>query len=273
MASSSKLFTTGLMEKVSAEVISGSSASGHGIEFAFDFNPDTYWKISGTGTFVIDVDMGQTITPDDFAIFWHDYNTDHDSGTQAINVYTDDNDDGNYTATTLWWTGSAVDLNNTVGDPIDFPLSGVTLASRTKRYWRIGFGNMTQAIEISQFFFLKTREVSVGNQWPENDEDDYETRLVKAGGGRQLVRLLNRNQTGRFTRQFLFNGDTDYDALRNAFADSKKNTWPLILQEGSTNTLVRFASKPFKKRQLEYQQYNPTVLFERVPYIEDGENY
>jgi len=272
MASTATLYTTGLMAKGSASVSTGGSSSGHGINNAFDFNPDTYWAPSSTDNQIIDVDMGASVSPDNFAIWVHDYDTDYESGTQSIGIYTDDNDNGSYSAVTVWG-GSAVLFDNTVGDPIYYPLSSLTLEAVTKRYWRIAIASMTSIAEISMFLWLKTRSISIANQWPEDDTDDFETDTVTAGGGRQYIQLFNRNATGRITRRYFFNGDTDKDALRNAFLDSKKNAYPLILKEGAVSKLVRFTNDPFNKRQVQYQQYTPTVSFDRIPYIEDGETY
>jgi hypothetical protein len=263
MASSAVLYTTGIMEKVSAHT-GGSLPIGN----AFDFNPDTYFESPVTPDRTIEIDFNQVVTVDQFAMWIHNYNTDYDDDTQTITVQSDDNDDGNYTSVTNF---GAIAFDNTVGDPIYIPFVNPTPTS--KRYWRILLTNMSIIAEASMFLFLRKRILAVGNQYPEDDWDDFATREVMALGGRKFVQGVNRNRLGGFTRKFLLNGTTDFQALQNAYRDSHKNRFPLIYEEGSIRRFVRFTNQPFSQALNDYQLYEPEVQFELVPYIADGESY
>lgn len=268
MAESIKIHTTGIMEKTSVTAVT-SEATNHPIEMAFDFNPDTYWKPSSTANQTIDIDMGEVVTVDLVGIFIHDFNTAYASPV-TFAVYTDDNDDGNYTTTTAF-SGSV--LANTQGEPIYFPNSTPTQTS--KRYWRIEIQNLTDTIEISQFLLLRTRDIGQANELPETDSIGFINDTQKAEGGRLFKRRVNRNSTERIPRKFKIHSVSGWESepLYLAHQDCAGDAFPAVLEEDGVFKLVYFSDGDLKKNKISYKFYEPTVVFETLPYSEDGEGY
>lgn len=264
------LYTTGQMKNASPTFSTGGEATGFPVQNCFDFNPDTYYKPSATGQVTIDIDFGETVTIDQFAVWIHNYNHDYESGSQAIGIATDDNDDGNYTATTVF--GSEL-WDNTVGTPIYFPYSSPT--SATKRYWRFQVANMTEIAEISQLFFLRKRTLSTDYQYPTSHVDVYESREIFADGGRRFVYGINSNVRKEWKREYQITNGTDWDSqpLKQAFDDCAGTRYPLIYSDADGSTYCRFANQRIDSNEQDYRFYKPTVTYVTIPYIPDGESY
>lgn len=275
MPSSSTLYTTGVMENVTASVSTGGSATGHGIYSGFDFNPDTYWKADASDSINIDIDLGSAQTIDQFAVWIHDYNTTYEGGAlpHGIGLVYDTNDNGSYSATTTFASGVFAD---SAGSPIYFPASSPTPA--TKRYWRVVFVNLNMATaivpEISQFFLLRKREMTKGNEYPETDSKKFYNSVKESAGGRQFVQAVNSQCVNVFPRSYVISGSAwTSSALYLAHQDSKGRRFPLILSENSANYLVRFDSDELSKSEQDYQYYTPSVTFIELPHIPDGSAY
>lgn len=273
MATSSVIYTTGVMEKAVPTLSTGASSSGFPIQNAFDFNPDTYWMPSTTAAQTIDIDLGQVQTCDAWALWIHDYDTDYYNVSMELQLQTDDNDNGSYSAVTNRYYYY---IDNTVGDPIYFPYYAGTPNPFTtpiaKRYWRLKMLSPHLKLQLSAFMLLKRRTISVGNQWPEHDIVRYESQSVQAAGGREFVRNIGRNAVGQFTRTYLMSGTSDFNALQAAYNDCRGNAHPLILSENSEYTFARFDGD-FDPNAIGYQLYNPTVTFKKIPYTVDGESF
>ena len=275
MPSSSTLYTTGVMESVTASVSTGGSATGHGIYSGLDFNPDTYWKADASNNIAIDIDLGSVQTIDQFAVWIHDYDTTYEGGSppHGIALVSDDNDNGAYSATTTFASGVFTD---SAGSPIYFPASSPT--PTTKRYWQIQLVNLNSATavvpEISQFFLLRKREISKGNEYPETDSKKFFNAVKESAGGRQFVQAVNSQYVNIFPRSYVLSGSAwTSSALYLAHQDSKGRRFPLILSESSSNYLVRFDSDELSKAEQDYQYYTPSVRFVELPHIPDGSAY
>lgn len=256
------------MEKASLTLATGSLAAG-ALQNLFDNDPDSWASFTHAGGIVLfNVDMGAVVTADQFAMRFYDYNTDYDSGTQAIAILTDDNDNGAYSATTQV---AGVAIDNTVGTPVYMPFTSFT--SSTKRYWQIAFGNITMTLKIANLFLLRKRSITIGNVWPQNDAKAYESRVIHGPGGRDMVSIVNRNAQRIIPRKWLFSGSTNWTALQAAFDDSKGCAFPLILAEGSNRYLVRITNDTLSESQRDYLVYEPSLQLNEIPYVEDGENY
>ncbi len=274
MSASVNLYTTGIMAKAMVKDIT-SEATGFPRQNLLDFNPDTYWKPTNTDNQTIDIELGEAYTVTGFAVWIHNYNTDYNIGSQVIQVLSDDNDDGSYTAVTASCTDTFEAF--TVGHPIYFPSDTYGWTEATRRYWRVIIGNMSIVSEISGFFFLVKRVVSIGNQWPEPDALKYYNSRIELPGGRQFITGINSHGiTNNILRTYILEGTTwTSTSLYLAFQDCKGSLYPLIMNEGTDYKYVRFNNEgdELSKNQIDYLLYNPTVIFRQIPYIADGETY
>lgn len=269
MASSSKLHTCGVMAAAVGEVSTGGTTAGYSIHSAFDFNPDTYWKSNGAATQVVDIDLGAAKEISNFALWWHNYlDSSFTGGSMTAILASDDNDDGDYTATT---NIAALVLNSANAVPILMDDVG----GSAKRYWRVTFSNMPGAIEISQFFLVVERQINQGHQWPDGERVIYKNRVYDAPSGRQFVTGMNSGSFRVFPRTYLFCGNTAWTAhaLKLAFDDCKGQRYPLILEEDSTFALCRFGESELDRNEIAYRVFNPSFTLIEVPYIRDGETF
>jgi len=252
-----------------------SAATGFPKENLLDYNPDTYWKPTTTEDQTIDIDLGAVQTVDQFAVWIHNYNTDYESGSQAISLSYSTDDSSDYSGSPAVTAFVGAFFDNTVGQPIYFP--GNIAGSVSKRYWRFVIGNMTTVAEISQIFFLRTRAISIGNQFPEPDALKYHDNLIELPGGRSFVAGINSQGIyNNIARTYLLEGTTwTSTTLYLAYQDCKGRRYPLILNEGTDYKYVRFnqPDNELSKNQIEYLFYNPTVTYKQIPYIADGEYY
>ena len=272
MPSSSNLHTLGIMEKVIVSITTGSAAVG-AIQDLADFNPDTHIQLADAAGFIeLKFDFQEVVTPTQFFIWLYDYNTDYNDPplNNAIVVDSCDDDDGLFTPATDF--AAAVIFNNDVGDPIYFPFSTIT-GSRARRYWRVRWSNVTADFKISQIGFVVTRSISIGNKWPQTDTDQFYTNVIRGEGGRNQYAIVNRNPQRIIPRKWFMSQTANWEALRDAHRDSKGRAIPLVLNEGTDNYLVRFGRDTLPENQSEYQIWHPSITFEQVPYVEDGENY
>jgi hypothetical protein len=255
------------MVKASITAIT-SEETGYPKENMMDWNPDTHWRPSSTSNQTIDIDLGSAQQVDQFAVWIHNYNTDYDFGTHGIQLYSDDNDDGNYTAITamiseLW--------DPTVGTPIYFPAASPT--PTTKRYWRLAIVNCGSNIaQISGIFLLRKRTLTAAANLPLRDTGQFFNRTMRAAGGRRFVAGLNSGEGGTLPRTFVLS-QTDWEALEDAHQDCRGSLRPFIYTEDSVNYYVRFTEDLDKLDQnmIHYQLYQPTITLEKIPYIQDGE--
>lgn len=269
MASSSNLYTMGLMDKAIVTAVT-SEAAGYPIENAFDGNPDTHWRPSSTANQTIDIDLGSAQSVDAFLIFIRNYDTDYDVGTQSIGLASDDNDNGAYSAVS-YLGGSAALFDNTVGQPVWLAQSAGSVV--TKRYWRITIGNMAAVAQIAGFYLCRTRAIGQGNQWPEEENDQFFSRIASGLSGRKLVQRRNSLPFGPFSRKYLINGSTIKSTIQSAFRESFGPAFPLIHNEGSIYRLVRFADDALVYNQVDYLLWEVMLNFLPIPYFKDGENY
>lgn len=254
------------IEKVVVIDTQPTEATGHPIEDSLDYNLDTYWKPTSSAdqTIVLDLQTAQTING--LALWIHNYDTDHSNSTAADVVLSYSNDDISYTP---WKTKAFLNL---VGTPIWYQSIGQ--ADESHRYWQIEFKMMNTVVEISQFFLHQRYVVTTNSGWPEDNETVFFNRSSKGPGGRKQVSGVNGNFSTKFERTFLISGDTDKDALVNAFKGSFGSRFPFVLMEGVDQTLAkvcRFTHDELAENEIDYQLYNPSITFETIPYIEDGQ--
>ena len=154
-----------------------------------------------------------------------------------------------------------------------------TSLSITHRYWRVQIGTPSHVINYPDLWLARKHTISIGNQWPEPDQTIYQNRSVIAPGGRRMNTAINDNSSGVFSRRWLFaasDATTQYGYLASAFNKSQGSLYPLILNEGATDTFARvvhFDHDNLNQNLTNYQQYEPTVRFREVPRIATFKNF
>lgn len=271
MSTSIKLLTTGPMIK--ALHLRGMTSSGYNNYDLLDNNPDKYWKTpSSPATDALDVDLGEAKAVSAMAMFINDYKTDHTSSVNGWShrCYYDDDDAGSYTG-----IYNAESLANQLTIPIFYK----TFDSTTHRYFKFQIvadaGPGQIALYIGCVWFCRAWTITA-NEWPENDEDIYGNRTDYSMGGRPYRTAYRSQAIVRKPRTFSFVDDTNFGYLRSAYADCRGSRLPLILIEDDTASTARlcyFADEPFGYAKNGAGLYMPTVTFEEVPYIPDGETY
>lgn len=243
-----------------------STTSGFPKEYLTDNNPDTWWKkSSGSGAqqFLVFDKNDTTTTIDALVLFVHNYKA---VTSNVIGLMHDDN--SGFSSATPSLSNQPISDTATPIRVYDFG------SSSAERYWRLQLPNAD--IQLSMVLLCKKFTVSQGREFPITDNDDFATQTLAAPGGRQHVIIENQNVLGSRTDKFKLSGTTNYNALRNAFLDCKKNGLPVIRQPGSTNATAeigRFSRAKFIRTQSDYQYYQPSVTIELMPYIASGESY
>lgn len=261
MPASIDLYTTANMEKVEVDS-SPTEAAGHPIENAFDNNPDTYWSPTGTSAETITIDLQEAKYGHAIILLLKDYGTDYDAAV-ASTLQLNGSSDG------VTWTGggsgvailTAASIANDQNGPIYIRQFGST---QQWRYWRIIITGNGRTPQISGIFICRKFTLSLGNQFPEPDLDQF------VGDHRDTIKQL--------TRTYMLTNSTDLNYLINAFKESRRGNmrYPVILQEGSNDSdavLCKFMDDGINRNQISYQIWKPTVHFEGIPYIKDGELY
>lgn len=270
MASSSKFFTIGGMEKVQVDSVT-SEASGHEIEFGLDHNLDTYYKGSSTASQQIVLDLQEAKQIDGIFLWCHNYDTDHKGSSARFAVHVGDGDEGTPASFDVLVHDVTLESLQTVGEPLlhlDFGTSA------TKRYWRFWMsGTYDTYLETSMMFMYRERIVNIGNAWPETEIDTYHNQSFKAQGGRTFVARQSRQRTTTIPRRWIISGTADFNALQNAFRDSSGAAFPLIFNEDSEYRAVRFQSSAMRQLQSDYLLYDVNLVMDQLSYIEDGETY
>lgn len=266
MADSSNLFTTHALERVQVDSVT-SEATGFPIENAFDHNRDTYWKPTSTASQSVNIDLQGNYGINGIAVHVHNYSTDHDNGGIAvIGLYWAT--DGTYTSLTL--VDSLIFANDGApGNPI-YLSAGF---SSTHRYWRIYFTNMATTIEISQFFLLTQNALSIGNAYPEESVPIFATKEYVTPSGRNYVRRFNRLKFQSIYRHWSALTETQFQSLELAVNQSHEGTFPLIFNEGTDYKVVRIRRGSFRWKKILHDLYEAEIIFDEIPYIEDGQNY
>ena len=241
-----------------------SEATGFPRENMTDYNPDTCWKPTTTGNQDINIDLGSAQLVSQFFVCIVNYDASYYGTSAAIALKYDDNDDGNYTTTTTFASGSFVSLATN----IYLPDTSVTPV--TKRYWRVSIVNMNVIAEFAGLFLVRKRAISEQYELPDHETDQFYNRIVEAGGGRTMAAGINSLSSAIIPRTWMM-ATTGKDALRTAHQDSGGRLRPLILSEGSSNRLVRFADDKIDPNKISHAIWKPKVTFEQVPYIADGE--
>ena len=265
MASSAILYTFGYMMNAIVHASNG-DASGFPKENVLDYNPDTIWRGSAVPP-VIDIDLGTARSVQYLYAFYKNYAEVPGPDLSIFRIYYSDNGSS--------WTLAEDFLNEFDQAPHRLFDIGSSLSHR---YWRIQFPDLTGGpnIDIAIIACLKKWTVAVGNSYPENDTTIYHNEIYQAGGGRQYARAINTLPQIIIPRTYKFVTEANMTALQGAFDDSRGSMLPLLLQEGTTNSdirLVRFSSDQLAKNEIDYQIYNPSIVFNQIPYIDSGHSY
>lgn len=242
-----------------------SEATDHEIEFALDYNLNTFWKATTTANQDIILDFGVAVPIDGMAFFLRNY-----KAAFVLDIgllwYSD-----NGTSWTIW--PQAQLIFNTVN------AFGVTLnagdSTKTHRYWKISTRDATTIPEIAQILLFKKITVPQANILPELNERSYFSKVLVGAGGRMHKRQVNRNRIETFGRTWLLKGNADRDKLASMWDDSRGHSLPLVMQEDSSP--ARFveivAPQTFNDNQLSFELYRPTITFRTLPFIVDGEAF
>lgn len=248
-----------------------SEATGFPIENAFDNNPDTFWRATSDADQTIDIDLGVARGVDALAIWLNNYKGDIFAASHTIKLYSDDNDDGNYSAVTLQDT-----VLPQLGG-IEFPIQvGISISSTvTKRYWRIieDYGVITEVSDLAGIWLMQKNTISKSSQLPRNDTDRFHNQPSLSGGGREFIRSVNSVSQKILPRTYLIE-QSDFTALRAAHQDSRGRLLPLIaVESGQITRLVRFTSDDLGQNEISHEMYNPSFGLIELPYIPDGETF
>jgi len=252
------LYTLGQMLKAEITWVESETA-GHPRENLIDNNPDTTWLPTTGDAQTVTIDLGEAKTIDAVGGWIK-------SATGSYNIFSDDNDDGAYTAVTS---------HATVAMSGGYPqFSDITPVS--KRYW--GFyshfvGGHVTLWKHSAIWLFKKSTIVKSSQLPRNDITRYYNNVSLAGGGREFIRGVNSNSRTILPRNYLID-DTDYTALKAAFDDSRGRLLPLLVVEsGETTRLVRFGSDDLSRGEISHEIYKPSFSLIELPFIPQKETY
>lgn len=248
MPSASNLYTLGGMITASSHNATP-GAQGHPIEHALDFNLNTYWAATTTATQYIEIDLGESTVVDDIGFWIH--NHDDLSGTWSFECRHSSNGSS--------WT--RIDTGFTY-DPSDHVVIVGIGAQFTKRYVKFEFYSQTTVLRISHLCCFRKWDIDIGNQYPENDEASFHNKSIRDTAGNALVAGTATDPAYRFSRQFMFDGTTNWNKLNSAFLQSCGSRYPLVVEEDSAFKIVRFAQDSLSKNEIDNNLFAPTVTFQ-----------
>jgi len=238
-----------------------SEATGCPKENLIDYNPDTYWKPTGTGTVVWDIDLQEAKQVDAIILFVNNYLTDFSGGGIYLAVQSSP-DDSSYTG----------QLNVIWDAPLTHPIYIEDISgSPTYRYWRISISSLASIIQLSGCFLSRKYSIAKTHQMPNRDVTRYFNDIKRSASGRTHSALFNSQASKILPRSFLLD-NTDWTALLNAYNACYGSTFPLVVTEDNTNYFVRFDGQ-LNKNEISHQLYAPSIQLIEQPYIPDGETY
>lgn len=262
MSATNELYAWGdNMEIVEIDAIT-SEATGFPKEHIIDNNLDTYWEPTSTANQTIDFDLGEAKTIDAIIFFVNNYDT---LATAAVDRHWSDNDFGD----TTFISGSPA-LGSDTTTPLRISIGSLGISHR---WWRLIVNNQSEVVNISGIWFCEKFDIGQPNEWPEFDPDRFENIKIALSGGREHLISKNRRSRKIIPRQFMFDGNNNFNELRAGHQASGGNRWPLVYYDGTTYRVVRFRSMDFVASQVGYQRYEPAVVFEELPYIHGGDSY
>jgi hypothetical protein len=244
-----------------------SEATGFPKENIIDNNPDQWWKPTSAATQTIDIDLQEAKTVDYIVLFVHNYKSLATSVTIMAKYSSDDSTYNNAFS-------SPVSIHSQVKGPIR--LKEITETSDPYRYWRFEITIGSTVPEISLLACCQEFDIGQFNEWPENDLDNPHILTIPGGSGYKHHIRKRRNSSKIFIREFLISGNTNYNALRDAWIDSGNGTMPLVYQPGDSYFdayLVQFDGSPFPKNESNHLIYKPKIVLEQLPFLDDGDSY
>lgn len=263
MPASSDIYTTPAMRRPEIHSVT-SEATDHPIEMAFDWNLDTYWEPTTTGSQTITIDLQAAHDIDGLALFIRNYNTDF--GAELVSLAHSSN--GSTWTTEADWT---LMTYGAVGSPLKvFPVLTMT----AYRYWSITFsGTITQKVQVAAVILYNKSTISQGNQDPETDDMEYMADVLAEDGLMTMKHRINKMPVRRFIRTWRFISDADFQTLETAIANSLGSGRPLILGEDSAHYMAEVVDDNFDQAKTNAGEYQPTVIFQTLPYNGDGDGY
>jgi hypothetical protein len=250
------------MEKAKC-IYATSEAAGYPKENVLDGNLDTYWKPTSSGDKWINFDLGDSKSVSMFTVFFKNYKSISNGSIAAR--YSDNG------TTWTYLSGFAIVATDTAT-----PLRLKTCTAVSHRWWSLKFSVTSVVIEVAGVWFGSYYNIAQGNEYPEADADRFYNKATLLPGGRLGIAGINKNPSRLISRQYLFSGLTEFNKLRNAFLDSAGRRFPLVLNEGSSQSdahLVRFANDEFAENETDHQLFQPSISFVELPYIDDGDSY
>jgi len=261
-----KLYTPGAM------TTSGVNAVTHEIdgfekEYLADSNPETYWYAGTAAQQDIIITVPESIvTPaiNGHVLFIRNY-ADISAGT--LTIYSSPA----VAPSDVWTVRDAMSLVDTAT-----PLRMIhSAATHDIRVWRYRFTGLNTTIHVGMVFPARVWELTINAQHPDSGTRSYHNTTVLGAGGREWKQQWNSAGVDKYQRQFVFDGATDWTAMKAAFDDCKGDLRPFVYSESTTQSearLVRFGA-PLAWNTLAYDMTQVTVQLNQVPYIPSGENF
>lgn len=256
-----------------------SEATGFPIENALDYNPNTYWKPTSTASQTIDIDLGSAQLVDGVNFIIRNYDADLSGGSAEINIYTDDNDNGAYSAVTSVLNYGTEALRDFAGEPV-YPTANLggldSFTSSTKRYWRITITGMTGIIEIACILFCNQHLMTQIHEATRNIERIYRTSEYEGGSG--IVYSKPENSVGSKSIDFKYllsgsAGMTDLAKLRAVYEYSLGRAYPVIFTDGTDFYYGKLKDKNLKEPYQYYQFLMAELSVIEIPHFGSGAAY
>lgn len=254
-----------------------SEATGHPAENMLDFNPDTYWQPTSTADQTIDIDLGEAKTVDNVILILYNYADNLETGGQSMVVYSDNNDNGSYTATTA--ANSVSDMHNLTGTNV-YIQDPSLFTPATKRYWRIIFSSMTATMKIGCLLFVTQYDITQNHELPDEDGEEFQTTIFTSPGGREFSQINNLVPVRSFPFKYLLTGAgtgaTDAGYLQEIHRDCYGRGYPLVWWDTTGSTPAAFGKltkdKP-KRVRIDYQYYEFGFELTEIPHRKAGAAY
>lgn len=245
-----------------------SEVSGQDVEFAFDYNLNTWWEPTSTATqyIILDLQAVQAISGIGLFIRNHETNLSNGDVATVIVYYSDTGTSGPWTQ----YTDLEIDIGDdqTVGDPI---IMLTSTSPETHRYWRLGFWLFDPVIQLAHVFLGEVNSIGVPDYYPIDHVIRFGTRMIAGPGGRTMRSPTNAKPINIRTRSWLSSNSNDMDALQ-AVVDNcgGRELFLMVKPNGETAEVVEILDRELISREVMSGIYAPTLRMRTVPYIIDG---
>jgi len=239
-------------------------------EKILELNTDFYWRAVTTANQTILMDLGSPQEVNGIYFFLHNQKA---AGYPSVNI-SFSNDKTTFTSIS-YTMDYTISYNNQVAIYINnVPPGGV-------RYWKIylydGSPPFDVPLQVSAIWLGKYTVFKNEASYQEKDKTtlSYPVHSLDLPYNKTFKMGLNRSGIYSYNRKMHLVGEDQWNKLAEVFYDCRGTQKPLLLLDNKFNTidLIKFTDDIIDENQTEEHIYRPTLKFNSIPQIAQGDLY